>query len=102
MPEFRALEVLPPDLALGAHRRERLSREAKAVAALNHPSIVTVYSLQESAGTAFMTMELIEGRTLAALIPRRGIVAEDASPAAAVAAHTPTIPWVVARTNAAR
>jgi serine/threonine protein kinase len=89
MPEFRALEVLPPDLALGAHRRERLAREAKAVAALNHPSIVTVYSLQESAGTAFMTMELIEGRTLAALIPRRAVSTSVRQPDSAFTVATP-------------
>ncbi len=39
-----ALKVLPPELAESEERRARFTREAKAIAALNHPNIVTVYS----------------------------------------------------------
>ena len=46
---------------------------ARAVAALNHPNIVTVYSVEESDGLHFMTMELVKGKTLADLLPRQGI-----------------------------
>jgi eukaryotic-like serine/threonine-protein kinase len=60
-----AIKVLP---ALGAdhpERRERFTREAQAVAALNHPNIVTIHSVEEANGTAFLTMEIVEGRSLA-------------------------------------
>ena len=43
-----ALKVLPPDLAESEERRERFKREAKAIAALNHPNIVTIYSVEEA------------------------------------------------------
>jgi serine/threonine protein kinase len=69
-----ALKVLPPELADESERRARFTREAKAVAALNHPNIVTVYSVEEAGGVQFITMELVRGRTLAAMLPRTGFV----------------------------
>ena len=67
-----ALKILPPDLAGDAERRVRFTREAKAVAALNHPNIVTVHAVEEADGLHFITMELVRGRTLADLLPRTG------------------------------
>lgn len=67
-----ALKLLPPDVAGDADRRLRFAREAKAVAALNHPNIVTVYAVEEADGLHFITMELVRGRTLAELLPRTG------------------------------
>lgn len=54
-------------------RRARFEREARAVAALNHPSIVTVYSVEDAGGVPFLTMELVEGRPLLEAIPTRGL-----------------------------
>ena len=68
-----ALKVLPPDLAESEERRSRFQREAKAVAALNHPHIVTVHSVEEVEGVHFITMELVRGKTLAEVIPRKGL-----------------------------
>ena len=68
-----ALKVLARDLAIDADRRERFEREARAVAALNHPNIVTIYSVEEADGVPFLTLELVEGRTLDALIPPGGL-----------------------------
>ena len=51
-----ALKVLPPELAENEERRARFQREAKAIAALDHPNIVQVYSVEESDGIHFITM----------------------------------------------
>ena len=59
-----ALKVLPADVAADAERLERFRREAHAVAALNHPNIVTIHSVEDAAGVHFITLELVEGRTL--------------------------------------
>jgi serine/threonine protein kinase/dipeptidyl aminopeptidase/acylaminoacyl peptidase len=68
-----ALKVLPAAMAKDAARLERFQREAKAVAALNHPNIVTIHSVEESGGVQFLTMELVEGKTLSELIPKGGL-----------------------------
>ncbi len=59
-----ALKVLPADVASDAERLARFRREARAVAALNHPNIVTIHSIEEEDGMQFITMELVEGRSL--------------------------------------
>jgi membrane-associated phospholipid phosphatase len=64
-----ALKVLSPDLASDAERLKRFRREAKAIASLNHPNIVTIYSVEEAEGVHFFTMELVEGKTLTQMIP---------------------------------
>ena len=67
-----ALKVVRSEVASDPVRRARLEREASAVARLNHPHIVTVHSLDEHDGILFITMELIEGSTLAAALPAHG------------------------------
>jgi non-specific serine/threonine protein kinase len=59
-----ALKILPEAFARDADRLARFSREAQAVAALNHPHIVTIFSIEEQDSVPFMTMELVEGCTL--------------------------------------
>ncbi|HXW03896.1 MAG TPA: protein kinase [Vicinamibacterales bacterium] len=68
-----ALKILARELAGDPDRRERFEREARAAAALNHPNIVTIHSVEEVDGTPFLTLELIEGQTLADLIPEDGL-----------------------------
>ena len=68
-----ALKVLPPEMASNPERRNRFEREAKAVAALNHPNIVTIHSVEESEGIHFITMERVRGKTLTELIPKKGL-----------------------------
>lgn len=71
-----ALKVLPADMARDAERLARFQREARAVAALNHPNIVTIFSVEEADGIHFLTMELVEGKSLDRLIPSGGLPAD--------------------------
>ncbi len=64
-------------MAENAERRARFEREAKAVAALDHPNIVTIYSVEEAEGVHFYTMQLVKGKTLTELIPKKGNVAQQ-------------------------
>ncbi len=59
-----ALKVLPAEMATDPDRLARFEREARTVAGLSHPNIVTLFSLEEDGGTRFLTMELIEGQGL--------------------------------------
>ena len=68
-----ALKILARELASDPDRRERFEREARAVAALNHPNIVTIHSVEEVDGVPFLTLELIDGQTLAEVIPEDGL-----------------------------
>jgi serine/threonine protein kinase/tetratricopeptide (TPR) repeat protein len=68
-----ALKTLPPEMAASPDRLERFQREAQAVAALNHPHIVTIHSVEEEGGAHFLTMELVEGESLDHSIPGGGL-----------------------------
>ncbi|MGH9468366.1 MAG: protein kinase domain-containing protein [Terriglobales bacterium] len=65
---FVALKFLPPEASLAA--RERVEREAQAVAALNHPHICTLHETGEDNGRPFLVLELLEGETLQARLAR--------------------------------
>jgi hypothetical protein len=72
-----ALKMLPPEMAADPERLQRFQREARAIAALNHPNVVTIYSVEEAGGIQFLTMELVEGKTLSDLIPTGGLPLEE-------------------------
>jgi eukaryotic-like serine/threonine-protein kinase len=65
-----AIKVLPEEFARDADRIARFQREAKLLASLNHPNIAAIYGLEESGGTNFLVLELVEGETLADQIAR--------------------------------
>jgi TolB-like protein len=71
-----ALKVLPAGVARDPDRLTRFQREAKALAALDHPNIVTVFSVEEADGVHFLTMQLVEGEPLERLIPEHGLPIE--------------------------
>lgn len=72
-----ALKVLPPEVADLPGRLSRFQREARAVAALNHPNIVTIHSVEEAEGIHFLTMELVDGLPLDRCIPEGGMPLEE-------------------------
>ncbi|HYK48084.1 MAG TPA: serine/threonine-protein kinase, partial [Terriglobales bacterium] len=71
-----ALKVLPAEMARDPERLARFQREARSVAALNHPHIVTIFSVEEADGVHFLTMELVEGKSLDQCIPEGGLPLE--------------------------
>jgi tetratricopeptide (TPR) repeat protein/TolB-like protein len=69
-----ALKLLPAETAARTERIERFEREARAIASLNHPGIVTLHSIEEADGIRFITMEHVEGQTLGRAIPAQGLL----------------------------
>ncbi len=59
-----ALKILPAEMAADPQRLERFAREAKAIAALNHPNIVTIHSVEHVEDIRFLTMERVSGESL--------------------------------------
>src|SRR5580700_8406638 len=74
-----AIKVLPEAFAHDPERLSRFQREAKTLAALNHPNIATIYGLEQSNGTSYLVMELVPGDTLAQRIKREGAVPVEES-----------------------
>ena len=72
----------PTTVAADADRLARFDREAKTLAALNHPNIAAIYGVEKSAGTTALVMELVEGPTLADQIGRGPIPIDEALPIA--------------------
>jgi serine/threonine-protein kinase len=68
-----ALKFLPVDFAADPERLARFRREAKAVARVNHPGIVTLHAVEEHDGEPFIVLEHVEGETLDQLIEPRGL-----------------------------
>ena len=62
-----ALKVLPWQFVVDGDRLSRFQREARALSALNHPNLVTIYEVGEADGLHFIAMELVEGKTLSSL-----------------------------------
>ena len=67
-----AIKVLPEAFAHDPERLARFQREAKMLAALNHPNIATIHGLEQSGGTSYLVMELVAGETLQERVKREG------------------------------
>ena len=72
-----AIKVLPEVFARDASRMARFGREAKVLAALDHPNIAAIYGLEDSGDTRALVMQLAEGPTLAERIARGPIPIEE-------------------------
>ncbi|HEY1496076.1 MAG TPA: protein kinase, partial [Candidatus Solibacter sp.] len=70
---FVAIKVLRSDRVADSGRKGRFVQEAKAASSLNHPNIVTIYEIGADAGSDYIVMEFVSGRTLDRMIPRVGL-----------------------------
>lgn len=68
-----ALKILPSEIASDRKRFNRFLQEARLAANLNHPNICTIYEVNETCETPFLTMELVEGDTLEEKIDRKSL-----------------------------
>jgi len=73
-----AIKVLPAQVASDPDLRQRFEREARAVAALNHPHICTLYDVGHQDGIDFLVMEYLEGQTLAERLEKGALPLEQA------------------------
>jgi len=75
---FVALKLLAPERVHDAKFAERFAREAQALAALNHPNIVTIHDFGQAGGFYFLLMEFVDGVNLRQLLRARKFTPEEA------------------------
>ena len=73
-----AIKLMPARFAENAERRQRFEREAKAVSALNHPNIITIYGIEQAENIDFIATEFIDGRTLHERIKEKPVSSQEA------------------------
>jgi predicted Ser/Thr protein kinase len=73
-----AIKILPPEMQRDPEFLERFNREAKALARLNHPNIVTVHDFGLEAGRYYIAMEFVDGANLRQLLKEKKLTAEQA------------------------
>jgi serine/threonine protein kinase len=72
-----ALKFLASHLTADEQTKKRFIREARAAASLDHPNIATVFDIDDDAGTVFLAMALVEGRTVKEIIEERPLKLKD-------------------------
>jgi serine/threonine protein kinase/Tol biopolymer transport system component len=75
-----AIKVLPEEMSRDVERVARFEREARSLAALNHPNVATLHGFESDGDRRFLVMELVEGEDLAGRIERGPIPVEEAIP----------------------
>ncbi len=73
-----AIKILPQEVTADSQRRRRFLREARTAAAVIHPNVAAIHEADEAAGTVFIAMEYVEGRTLRSLIGGRPLSVAEA------------------------
>jgi len=102
-----AIKVLPEDLAADEHWLDRMQREAHLLASVNHPNVAAIYNLEESAGTRWLVLELVEGKNLEQQLGAGPISVDEslrisAQVAGVLVAQMRGVPQIDARRVAAR
>src|SRR5271170_5606982 len=88
---FVAIKLLAEARRADADRRARFVQEAKAASALNHPNIITIHEIGEQDGRTYIVMELVDGKPLNEMIPRKGMPLTEALRIAAQVADALTV-----------
>ncbi len=83
-----AIKVLPSDVSTDRERRVRFEREARAIAALNHPHICAIHDVGHQDGVDYLVMELLDGESLADRLVRGPLPFDEASPIALTVVET--------------
>ncbi|MCG6925344.1 MAG: serine/threonine-protein kinase [Acidobacteria bacterium] len=73
-----AIKVLPAEVAQDPERLARFEREAKLLAALNHPNVAAIYGLEKAEGRPFLALELVEGEDLKERLARGAVPVDEA------------------------
>ena len=68
-----AIKILPVAFAADPERTARFEREARLLAALNHPNIATIHGVEDASGIVAIVMELVDGLTLADILAGSGL-----------------------------
>ncbi len=87
-----AIKILSPSVLIHHESIERFTREARAVAAINHPGIVTIYSVEDTGSLPGFAMEFVDGPSLHDLLQKKGRLSER---------ETLKVGWQIARALAA-
>jgi eukaryotic-like serine/threonine-protein kinase len=72
-----AIKALPSEFSRDPARLSRFEREARMLAALNHPAVAAIYGLEEADGTSFIVMELVPGQTLSEKLSRGSLAIDE-------------------------
>jgi serine/threonine protein kinase len=73
-----ALKLLPASFTTDSDRLRRFEQEARAASALNHPNIITIYEIQQAAGSHVIATEFVEGETLRLRVNRSALTIAEA------------------------
>src|SRR5262249_29145211 len=68
-----ALKVLPRDLVAETERRRRFVQEGQLASSLQHPNIITIFDVGSAESGHYLAMELVKGRTLQVITPKKGL-----------------------------
>src|SRR5262245_56980455 len=75
-----AIKALPAELALDPLRQVKFEREARTLAAVNHPNIGAIYGIEETQGARYLVLELVDGETLAERLAFAPVSEEPGAP----------------------
>jgi hypothetical protein len=73
-----AIKALPEHLAIDSERLTRFQQEARALAALNHSNVASIYGMEEHDGHQYLVLEYVEGETLADVLDRGPMPIDEA------------------------